>query len=116
MSLDLGSAYDICRVSLNGKDLGIVWTAPWRVDITDAVRSKGNELVIKLANSWVNRLIGDQQAGDKNARRLSWKSGLLGGRTFPAGRYTFVTHQFLNADSPLKPAGLLGPISILSEK
>jgi len=116
MSLDLGSAYDICRVSLNGKDLGIVWTAPWRVDITDAVRSKGNELVIKLANSWVNRLIGDRQAGDKNARRLSWKSGLLGGKTFSSGRYTFVTHQFLNADSPLKPAGLLGPISILSEK
>jgi len=114
--LDLGSVKDICRVYLNGKDLGIVWTAPWRVDITGTVHDTNNELVIEVANGWVNRLIGDQQPGDKNVRKLSWKSGLLDGKTYQTGRYTFGTQKFYNANSPLRPAGLIGPVTLLTSK
>jgi hypothetical protein len=106
--------HDICRVRLNGKDMGIVWTAPWRVDITDALRPTGNQLEIEVVNTWANRLIGDQQPGNKNTRKVSWPSGLLGGKEFPAGRYSFGTHNHFKASSPLQPAGLLGPVRILS--
>ncbi len=114
LALDLGVVHDLCRVRLNGKDLGILWTAPWQVDVSDHLKAQGNELEIEVANRWGNRLIGDQQAEDKDARTLSWESGLLGGKPVKAGRYTFCTYKFFNADSPLQPSGLLGPVRILS--
>ena len=46
--LDLGTVNYLARVRLNGIDLGILWTAPWRVDITDAVKAKSNELEIEV--------------------------------------------------------------------
>ena len=110
--LDLGTVHGLGRVRLNGKDLGIVWTAPWRVDATDAIRPTGNQLEIDVVNSWVNRLIGDQQARDKNQRTLSWPSGLLGGKKHGAGRYTFVTNNPYKANSPITPSGLLGPVTV----
>lgn len=113
--LDLGGVHDICRVRLNGKDLGTVWTAPWRVEMTGTVRATGNRLEIEVANSWVNRLIGDQQAAHKGARKVSWPSGLLGGKEHAAGPYSFVTHNHFKASSPLHAAGLLGPVSIRIE-
>ncbi|MHC4799872.1 MAG: glycosylhydrolase-like jelly roll fold domain-containing protein, partial [Planctomycetota bacterium] len=57
--LNLGKLNNVAQVRLNGKDLGIVWTAPWNVDITRAVLSTGNNLEIEVVNLWPNRLIGD---------------------------------------------------------
>jgi hypothetical protein len=111
--LDLGNVLDICELRLNGKDLGILWTAPWRVDITDALVRKGNQLEIRVTNTWVNRLIGDQQPGDKGVRKVSWPSGLLGGKEYSAGRHTFATFDHYKPDSPLQPAGLLGPVTLI---
>jgi methionine-rich copper-binding protein CopC len=112
--LDLGAVHDQCMVRLNGKNLGFVWTAPWRVDITSAVKPSGNRLEILVANGWVNRLIGDQQPGNKNVRQVSWPSGLLEGKTYPAGRHTYVTRNFYKASSTLMPAGLVGPVSVMA--
>jgi hypothetical protein len=108
--LDLGTVHDIARVRLNGTDLGVVWCAPWRVDITDGVKAKGNVLVVEVANRWPNRLFGDQQAPDKGVRTVKWDSGFLGGREYKAGRYTFAT---TGGPNKLLPSGLLGPVRIL---
>jgi hypothetical protein len=114
MLLDLGNeVHDICRVRLNGQDLGILWTAPWRMHITDALRAGDNELEIEVVNRWVNRLVGDQQPEDKDQRTLVWESGLLAGKPHNTGRYTFCTNSPYVADSPLLPSGLIGPVQIL---
>ncbi len=107
--LDLGTVHDMARVTLNGKDLGIVWCAPWQVEISGRLKPKGNTLEIEVVNRWPNRLVGDQQPPDKDVRTLKWESGLLGGRPFKAGRYTFTTGAI---PKQLLPSGLLGPVMI----
>ena len=124
--LDLGTVHDIASVSLNGHDLGVLWTAPWRVDITGAVKAKGNRLVIKVTNCWANRQIGDEQQpadcefakGDMGygGPLKGFPEWVLKGTSRPSvGRYTFATWNYFNKNSPLESSGLLGPVRILME-
>jgi hypothetical protein len=116
MYLDLGAVHDMARVRLNGKDLGVVWCAPWQIDISDALQRGENRLEIEVANRWMNRLIGDQQPSDKGVRQLRWGNGMLEGRPYSAGRYTFTTDPTYRADAPLMPSGLLGPVKVLRKR
>jgi hypothetical protein len=59
VELDLGRLWTIGEAWLNGKPLGIVWTYPFVVDSTQAVRDGDNELVVEVTNTWFNRLAGD---------------------------------------------------------
>jgi hypothetical protein len=121
--LDLGVVRELAEVRLNGKNLGVVWTAPWRVDITGAVKRTKNKLEIKVANVWVNRLIGDEH----EPADCEWNKGDFGfggplkalpdwfikGQPRPSpGRYTFTTWNYFTKDSPLVPSGLLGPVTL----
>jgi hypothetical protein len=92
--LDLGDVKNLAHVSLNGKDLGVVWHAPFRFDVTEILKPGRNELTVQVVNAWVNRMIGDQQPG--------------------ATQYTYADIHPYKADSPLKPSGLLGPVEIVS--
>ena len=93
--LDLGTVKDLAEVRLNGQKLGVVWTDPWRVEISQAVKPSGNVLEIEVTNQWPNRLIGDARC--KNEPPLI-KSNL----------------PPQNPDQPLLPSGLLGPVTIWS--
>jgi hypothetical protein len=93
--LDLGSVKELADVTLNGKRLGTVWKAPYRVDTRSALRRGDNRLTIRVTNLWVNRLIGDQQPNT-------------------SVKYTFTTFKPYGASSPLLPSGLLGPVQLLS--
>ncbi|MCD6346856.1 MAG: glycosyl hydrolase [Bacteroidales bacterium] len=115
--LDLGVVNDIARVILNGKDVGVIWCAPWRIDISAALIEGNNELEIEVANRWINRLLGDKQEPDANVRTVKFDNGLLGGQEFTAGRYTFTTQAAMGSfrfTEPL-PSGLLGPVQISIE-
>ena len=57
--LDLGNLWTIGEVWLNGKPLGVLWTAPFQTDCTDALRDGSNELTVEITNTWYNRLVGD---------------------------------------------------------
>ena len=59
LSLDLGDLRNLAQVRLNGRDLGVVWTPPFRVEISGAVKAAGNVLEIDVVNTWYNRLIKD---------------------------------------------------------
>jgi hypothetical protein len=92
--LDLGDVQNLAEVSVNGESLGIVWKTPFRVDATAAIKPGANTLEIKVTDLWVNRMIGDRQP---NAPK----------------QYTFTSPVFYKADTPLLPAGLLGPVQII---
>ena len=102
----------MARVKLNGKDLGVAWCAPWRIDVTGAIKAGDNQLVIEVVNRWANRMIGDKQPADASARTVECPPGFLGGKKIPAGRYTFCTDDPYDSNSPLAPSGLLGPVQI----
>jgi hypothetical protein len=95
--LDLGDVRNLAEVEVNGKPLGIVWHAPYRVDATEALKPGANEISIQVTNAWVNRLIGDQQPD-------------------AARKYTFADVKPYSANSPLLASGLLGPITIWSSE
>lgn len=130
--LDLGKVKNLARVRLNGKDLGIVWCAPWRVDVSGALKAKGNRLEIDVVNTWVNRIIGDEQepldtemvkienggykpkvAGMALKDLPDW---LIKGQPRPTKRYTFINWQFYPKDAPLLESGLMGPVRLMIEE
>jgi alpha-L-rhamnosidase len=111
--LSLGMVQKIARVRLNGEVIGIAWTPPYRLDVTGKVLPTGNVLEIEVANTWANRLIGDQQPADKGVRTLRWENGLLEGKSYPAGRYTVTTANVYKPTSPLQESGLLGPVQLV---
>ncbi|HEU5403292.1 MAG TPA: glycosyl hydrolase [Terriglobales bacterium] len=92
--IDLGDVKNLAEVLVNGKSLGIVWHAPYRIELTPALKPGSNELTVKVTNAWVNRMIGDQQPG--------------------ATKYTFTAVHPYRANSPLLPSGLLGPVTLYS--
>jgi hypothetical protein len=110
--LDLGEIKNMARIRLNGKNMGVVWTNPWRVNITNAVQQKGNHLEIEVANLWPNRLIGDEQLPDDGIKDGKWPDWLLEGRPRTSGRFTFTTKKYYKKDSPLTESGLIGPVTI----
>jgi hypothetical protein len=92
--LDLGEVKNVAEVTVNGKRVGIAWKTPYRIDVTSAMKPGANTVEIRVANLWVNRLIGDQQP---NATK----------------KYTFTTRNPYKAKSPLLPSGLLGPVQVV---
>jgi hypothetical protein len=113
--IDLGIIKDIARVKLNGKEMGVIWCAPWRIDISGGLKEGSNILEIQVANRWINRLLGDQQAPDAGVRKVKFENGLLGGLEFTTGRYTFTTKQAITSSGITEPlsSGLLGPVRIM---
>lgn len=91
--MDLGKVGVLAEVVINGKSLGILWKAPYQLDITEALRKGHNDIEIRVTNLWVNRIIGDKVLGES---------------------YTFPAFDFYTAESPLLPSGLMGPVKIIT--
>lgn len=110
--LDLGEFQHIARVVLNGKELGVVWTKPFQIDITGILKPVNNSLEIELVNTWPNRLIGDEHLQDDGVKNGQWPDWLLQGKSRPSKRYTFAAWKYYSKESPLIPSGLFGPVTI----
>ena len=94
--LNLGVVKNVAEVCLNGRNLGVVWAEPFSVELTDAVKSAGNELEIDVVNLWPNRLIGDA--------------------ALPAGQRLTRTNVAFDPKAPLLESGLLGPVTLQKEE
>jgi len=111
--LDLGEVYNLARVHVNGKDMGVIWTAPYQLKISDAIVPGENQIDVEVANLWPNRLIGDEQKPDDGIKNHQWPEWLVKNQARTSGRYTFTTGKFYKKDSELLKSGLIGPVRIL---
>ena len=129
--LDLGEVQNLAEVRLNGSACGLLWHAPFSVDVTEALRDGENRLEIRVTNLWVNRMIGDESEPDDvvwdEPFRYSYAPGnpivgsmmkeipewLEKGLPRPSqGRHAVMVFKFFNQNAPLQSSGLLGPVAL----
>lgn len=94
--LDLGRVEQAAGVTVNGREVGSVWTEPYCLDITSFIRRGENTLTVEVTNTWFNRLAYD--SGLDEAFRKTW------------------TTNYPPAGSPLRDSGLVGPVNIFIKK
>ncbi|TCC90037.1 DNA-binding protein [Pedobacter frigiditerrae] len=95
--IDLGAFSSIAEVKINGIDCGTLWTAPFELEVSKALKQGENQIEIQVTNTWANRLIGDSKLPvDK--------------------RITNTTAPFRLGGKPLNPAGLFGPVTLKIEE
>jgi hypothetical protein len=125
--LDLGRVEVIAEVWLNGRPAGRVWKEPYRLDLTEAVHAGANQLEVRVATLWPNRLIGDEELPAENdyGRRDEQGNdphGIVklpdwyreGKPKPPGGRVGFTAWKFYEQGDPLVASGLLGPVRLLN--
>ena len=91
----------IARIRINGVDKGIVWTKPFRIEVTDELKEETNDLEISVTNSWHNRVAGDELS--VSPKKYTHTNIVLG--------HDFVGRP-LAEGIVLEPSGLLGPVTI----
>ena len=81
-------------MTLNGQPFRTLWRPPYRVNISEVLKEGYNTIEVVVTNCWLNRLIGDLQFG--------------------ARKYTWAPYVDWNAETPLLPSGLIGPVTLLT--
>lgn len=124
IQLDLGQLQDIASLKINGKALGVLWHPPYVLDITAALVPGDNLLEIAVTTNWANRLIGDEQQpadfewgsdrGNLGHAMKAYPNWFVKNQPRPEqGRKTFSVWYYYRKDSPLQPAGLVGPVRLV---
>jgi len=127
--LDLGRVKHLAEIEVNGRVADTLWKPPFRSDIGALLKPGRNTITIKVTNTWWNRMVGDEQLPED----LEWLPKLRYAgedykgyelKEFPAwvwrggprpskDRVTFTPWRFVEKDSPLQEAGLIGPVSLV---
>lgn len=91
--LDLGKVCNLATVKINGIDCGTVWTSPYALDITKALKSGKNSVSIEVTNTWANAILGSD-------------------RGTPPFDGIWTNGKYRMKENKLMEAGLIGPIKI----
>ena len=132
-TLDLGDVCDLAEVLLDGRPVRTLWHRPYRMEVY--LREGEHRLTVKVTNAWTNRLIGDEKEPDDcvlakemagfGPRRNQIKEFIPLGRPVielpealrtngerAVKRHAFSTWRYNLSDKDLRPAGLLGPVTL----
>ncbi|MCM2680677.1 glycosyl hydrolase [Echinimonas agarilytica] len=116
--LDLGQVNHVAEVFVNGKAVQTLWKPPYATDIGDAIKPGENVLDIKITNTWVNRLIGDEALPDTSGYSMTgdtvpWINN--NEPPPPTKRVTFTGYNFyVKQPKELQSSGLLGPVRLIT--
>ncbi len=92
--LMIDSLYNIASIKVNGVDCGTIWTYPYEIYITKALKAGVNTVEIEVTNTWRNRLKLDEQLPVEQ-------------------RKTYHNSPYSLKNKPLLPAGITGKIKLL---
>ncbi len=96
--LDLGQVADSARVFVNGKELGVLFAAPFQMPIE--LTETENELIVEVTNVAANRI------RDLDRRGVKW-------RIFEDINFVGIDYKPFDASNwPVREAGLLGPLRL----
>ncbi len=117
--LDLGRVEVIASISINGKEAGLCWKEPYRLDITRSIKPGVNHLSIQVATLWPNRQIGDEHLPAEHSFTPShyisaMPEWFVQNKPNPGRRITLATWNNYKAGDPLLEAGLLGPVRLVT--
>lgn len=91
--ITLADVHDLAEVIINGRSCGIVWTYPYQLDISKAIKKGKNDIIIKVTNTWHNRLLYDNTL--PKPERVTWTNA-----------------PFRLQHQPVAPAGITGSVSV----
>ena len=94
--LDLGKVCNLATVRVNGIECGTAWTAPYQVDITNALKNGTNALEIEVTNTWANAINGSDK----------------GTPPFPG---IWTNGKYRMSEDKLLESGLIGPVTIIQK-
>jgi hypothetical protein len=118
--LDLGEVANLAEVVVNGRNLGVLWKRPFRLDVTGALKDGPNALEIRVTDLWVNRLIGDVKKiaplgiayRARNSVITKWPAWVTQDAPPADASVSFATWRQWAGDEPLLPSGLIGPVML----
>jgi hypothetical protein len=93
--LELGTVKEIASVRINGKNAGVLWKQPYRMNLASFLKSDENEIEISVTNLWNHRIAGDVQTDSEDFTRTNLKNKF-------------------HAKSPLLSSELIGPVTLHS--
>lgn len=99
--LDLGEVRQVCRIRLNGRELGSLIMHPYRIALPAPVlKATGNALEIEVSNLAANRI------RDLDRHKVPW-------RIFNDINMVDISYKGFNATTwPVEASGLLGPVAL----
>ena len=102
--LDLGKVCDSTHVKINGRQVGILWSLPFRVPVGDFLVAGKNLLEIEVTNLSANRI------ADMDRRGVNWKK-------FHNINFVNIKYKKFDASNwqPMD-SGLLGPVQLIPAK
>lgn len=109
VKLAFDEIYNVAQVSVNGENVAVLWTPPFECDITKFIKEGENKLSVRVANLWVNRIIGDQLLPVEN-----YPKWVLENKTVSETK-RFTSSHWHNSwpkNSPLKKSGIVGTAEI----
>ncbi len=118
VELDLGDVRIIAHAYLNGHDLGTLWRKPFKTDVTKYLKPGRNVLVVRLTNTFTNRLAGDALLPDdcpqRNKSLPAWAFDESIKRP-DTGRKTFFSYEYITKKDAknLVDSGLLGGVKLI---
>ncbi|HYM93410.1 MAG TPA: glycosyl hydrolase, partial [Chitinophagaceae bacterium] len=98
--LDLGKLNESARIIINGKDAGIIWSLPFKMNIGPYIKQGQNTISIEVANLMANRIRYMDQ------HKIVWRK---------YHEINFVNINYRNFDASgwkVQPSGLEGPVKI----